>query len=168
MNQWNLSRWIWTIERGEIPDGLVVRHKCDEPSCINIEHLELGTTADNSTDKVQRNRQTKGEDVVISVLTEHQVVEIRKSNNTIAEIAREYGVSYSTVRAVITGETWKHIAVESNIKPRYRNLSKRKLSQEQAEQIRADTEHTYKELAEMFGVNRGVIQRIKTGECYKV
>lgn len=54
---------------GEIPKGMVVRHKCDNKSCINPEHLELGTLAENIQDKVKRNRCAKGEDIQSSKLT---------------------------------------------------------------------------------------------------
>jgi len=49
-------RASYIIFKGEIPDGIIVRHKCDTPSCINPEHLILGTIKDNSQDMVDRRR----------------------------------------------------------------------------------------------------------------
>lgn len=61
VNQKNItiSREIYKLNYGEIPKDLVVRHKCDNRMCINLEHLELGTHADNTRDKITRKRQKK-------------------------------------------------------------------------------------------------------------
>lgn len=49
-------RAAWIIKNGDIPKGLVVRHKCDNRKCFEIEHLELGTYTDNNMDAVNRGR----------------------------------------------------------------------------------------------------------------
>ena len=49
-------RVIWELQNGPIPDGLVVRHRCDNPPCCNPGHLELGTHADNTRDMIERHR----------------------------------------------------------------------------------------------------------------
>jgi hypothetical protein len=53
----NLSRFIYEASYGPIPEGLMIRHKCDNPLCINPVHLEPGTPADNTRDMFERNRQ---------------------------------------------------------------------------------------------------------------
>lgn len=52
----NAHRWVWEQTNGPVPDGLMVRHKCDNPPCVNIEHLELGTALDNTRDRDERGR----------------------------------------------------------------------------------------------------------------
>lgn len=49
-------RCAWRLWRGEIPKGLLVLHKCDNPGCINPDHLYLGTDADNARDRDARGR----------------------------------------------------------------------------------------------------------------
>ena len=49
-------RWIYRLLHGEIPDGLVIRHKCDNPRCVNPRHLEIGTLSDNTRDAIVRRR----------------------------------------------------------------------------------------------------------------
>jgi hypothetical protein len=49
-----VHRWIWEAKHGPIPPGMVVRHKCDNPYCYRLSHLELGTVADNNRDAQER------------------------------------------------------------------------------------------------------------------
>lgn len=59
-------RWMWECENGPIPDGMVVMHTCDNPPCVNIHHLRLGTQADNARDMAEKGRgsnQNKGIEV---------------------------------------------------------------------------------------------------------
>lgn len=49
-------RIAWILANGPIPKGLLIRHKCDNPLCVRLDHLEIGTVADNARDMVQRGR----------------------------------------------------------------------------------------------------------------
>lgn len=96
-------------------EGLMVRHTCDNPKCINPKHLVIGTRQDNMDDMVARGRQVKGTVQHLSVLTEDLVLEIRarykprcKINGTRA-LAKEFGIGTSTVSSVTSRKTWKHI-----------------------------------------------------------
>ena len=96
----------------------VVMHKCDNPSCINIEHLVLGTHTDNSRDKVTKRRHTFGEEVWSNVLTEDDVRYIRaryiKGKNRFQpgnsqELATKFGVSIRTINNVANAQRFKHV-----------------------------------------------------------
>lgn len=86
-------RVSYEIHKGPIASGLVIRHTCDNPSCVNPAHLLTGSTKDNVQDAVNRNRH-KGPP---EKLTEKQVKEIRKSTGTVRAIAAQYGVSITHV-----------------------------------------------------------------------
>lgn len=106
-------RVAYKLFRGEIPDGLVVRHTCDDPMCVNPDHLLLGTQRDNMRDMAERGRgrvphRTVGERNPHSKLTEQLVSEIRSSTETRKQIALRLGVSPSTIGAVRQGRNWKH------------------------------------------------------------
>ena len=101
------------IELSEI-DGLVVRHKCDNPACINPDHLEIGTQLDNNRDRASRNRSAHltGEKNGRAKLTKEQVNEIRsryvrgsKDNNTVT-LAKEFGVCQAHVSEIVRKVTW--------------------------------------------------------------
>lgn len=49
-----VHRWVWEMAHGPIPPGMVVRHRCDNPICFRLSHLELGSVADNNNDTVIR------------------------------------------------------------------------------------------------------------------
>lgn len=99
--------------------GKMIRHKCDNPPCINPLHLEPGTAADNMRDMVERGRQCKWEgrrrgegnpkcrlkqadvDAIRSRYIRYSVPHGTKS------IARDYGVSHRTIVDIVLGRTWK-------------------------------------------------------------
>ncbi|APD19630.1 endonuclease [Pectobacterium phage PP74] len=88
---------------GEIPEGLVVRHKCDNPCCCNPEHLEVGTHKDNMQDCKKRGRMVMppvhiGEANHKTKLTESDVEFILKSDKTLKELAEMFGVTPQAIR----------------------------------------------------------------------
>lgn len=100
-------RAIYEAAVGPIPDGMVVRHRCDNPPCINPHHLELGTQADNMADAVDRGRMASGERNGRTKLTAEQVADLRRrwaeDGVTQAALSAEYGISSSQVSRICTG-----------------------------------------------------------------
>ncbi|GAA2394233.1 HNH endonuclease [Gordonia cholesterolivorans] len=105
-------RWIFSKLNGEIPEGLVVRHRCDNRKCVNPDHLELGTVQDNANDAVTRKRTTQGSRSAQAKLTEGQVIEIRRLlatgiNQT--AVAKSFGVTSRCVSNIARRQTWRHV-----------------------------------------------------------
>jgi hypothetical protein len=119
---------------GEIPAGMVVAHKCDNPKCYNPDHLVICTQAQNLADMRSKGRSAKGEkhrtqthpELVLKgegvgthKLTEREVLEIRglyefsmagkKSDFSLASLAGKYGVAFQTIHKIIRRKTWKHL-----------------------------------------------------------
>lgn len=105
-----LSYVIHTSE--EVPDGMCVLHRCDNPSCVNPAHLFLGTHQDNMIDKVNKGRGVKGDRNGRAKLNAKKVLAIRalyKTRMTYAMLANKYNVSERTIRYIVRRETWTHI-----------------------------------------------------------
>ena len=92
-----------------IPEGMVVRHKCDNPPCINPDHLELGTQKDNGQDMASRGRSTSGDKNVRAKLTWEKVREIRSLAGAASqsELARRFEVNPSVISNIIRNRTWR-------------------------------------------------------------
>jgi hypothetical protein len=109
-------RAAYAVDHDVLRDGLVVRHVCDRRQCVEPTHLLEGSLAQNSRDMWERGRQprvgVKGEANKRAVLTADLVATMRRavrSGTGLREVARLYGHEYSTVRAAVTGKTWRHL-----------------------------------------------------------
>ena len=109
-------RASYRLHVGEIPEGMFVCHKCDVPSCVNPEHLFIGTRQDNVNDASSKGRLSlcgkPGEAHYLTKLSNYQVLEIRKKHSEgkrCSELAIEYHKSESCIRAILKRISWRHL-----------------------------------------------------------
>lgn len=115
--QWRAHRLVWHMNYGD-PGDLVVRHTCDNKLCVNLDHLKLGTQAENIQDKMDRDRQARGTRVTSSKLCSQAVEEIRAAyastshlpgGASYVSLAEHYGVDQSIIGDIVTGKTWREV-----------------------------------------------------------
>lgn len=107
-------RISWRLANGRIPPRMVIMHKCDNPSCINPDHLKLGTHLDNTRDMITKGRgkfgctydmhanfRAKTRSVQAEKLTIHELLKIESMRND--------------------GIPWEEISELFKIKPTSRN-----------------------------------------------
>jgi hypothetical protein len=112
-----LSRYMYEQKHGCIPEGMVVRHKCDNPRCINPDHLEVGTHTNNMRDMIERGRRksTIGSNNPKSKLTEDNVTDVirrYKKGEKQTDIAKRYHVSKHCIFGIIHDRNWKFLSRE--------------------------------------------------------
>lgn len=111
---WTTHRLSFEFFNGDIPDGLCVLHKCDNPLCNNPSHLFTGTNADNVADMVFKNRQSKlkGERNGNSKLRLKDVGVIRRmarAGVAFSDIGYAFDITPTMSRHVATGKNWPHV-----------------------------------------------------------
>jgi hypothetical protein len=104
-----VHRVAWELEHGPIPPGKRVLHKrgCFNRNCVR--HLYLGNAKQNTADAVADNRHACGARSNRSLLTDTNVLAIRKSSETQSVLAARYGVSQSNICMIRTRKSWRHL-----------------------------------------------------------
>lgn len=107
----SLQKIVWSILFGQVPKGLIIRHKCDNPPCCNPFHLEPGTQMDNMHDKIRRGRANwaLGEKQGTAKLKAHQIPEIRAlaaSGMTQRALAKQYNIGLTCINHIIHRKLW--------------------------------------------------------------
>lgn len=99
-------RVSYEVFNGSIPNGLMVCHRCDNPACVNPEHLFLGTNSDNMKDMYQKGRGNTPVEWA-KKLTLEQASEIKQASGTHQTIADKYGIDRTMVGKIKSGRNWK-------------------------------------------------------------
>lgn len=105
-------RLSYAAVNGDIPGGMFICHKCDNPKCLNPEHLFLGTCADNHADMVRKKRSTIGTRNPMAKINIATVQAIRiwgRTGMLHKKIAAKFGITREAVGLVLRGERWNSV-----------------------------------------------------------
>jgi hypothetical protein len=106
-------RLSYRVFKGKIPSGCCVLHKCDNPACVNVDHLFLGTRNINNKDRASKGRSAVGERSGRAKLKAAQVLKIYKLYHaggvTTTELGQRFGVSNHQISMIGLKQTWRHI-----------------------------------------------------------
>jgi hypothetical protein len=165
-----VHRTAWEAERGSIPDGLDCLHNCpggDNPACWNVEHLWLGTQADNNADRDEKGRHIAllGEAHGGARLTEGQVSAMRQDRRAYAEIAADYNLSEGHVGDIVRGDNWKHLPGSASRKCGD-NHCHAKITAEDVRAIRGDP-RSGRKVAVGYGISPSNVYRIRSGTAWR-
>lgn len=107
--QQRAHRVAWAIFKHPITPDQHVLHDCDNPLCVNIDHLFLGDQQANMADKVSKGRQLRGGSHPMAKISEAQAIAIRCDPRKYTEIAEAYGVSVPTISDIKRARSWPHL-----------------------------------------------------------
>ena len=152
-------RVSWEIHRGAIPKGKHVLHRCDNPSCVNPEHLWLGTHSENMADRERKGRSARNfSNEKLKLGDIGRIIEMRKNGVHQAEIARIFGVGESRICQIVKkygGET-------------FNTNGSAKISMSDAQRIRKmmNSGISSKEIMATFPISRSQINAIFRGSAW--
>ena len=108
-------RMMCLLAHGQPPTAIHhAAHSCNNPSCVNPSHLRWATPSENQQDRIAHGTYQCGEQIAGSRLSPADVLAIRAAVGSQMQIAQRFGIGRSTVRAVLSGRTWKHITEANN------------------------------------------------------
>lgn len=160
-------RVSWIIYIGDIPPsdaahGTVVRHKCDNPKCVNPNHLQLGTQADNVKDMIERGRRVItvrcGADHWNSAFSHEDIDYICSVEGRTKELAEKFGVHLSAIKNVRRRNGFGSKSPEKYVA--------KNLSDDVIAKIR-NSENSIRRLAEEYRISKTTVERIRKGITYK-
>lgn len=171
--KWMMNRYIWYLNNGDIPKGLCVMHSCDNPNCINISHLSLGTHKENMDDRDAKGRMPNqsGFDNPNCSLTIEDVIQIKKylieNNMRQIDIAKKFNVHRTTISEIQRGVRWSEVEVDG-FKPIIKRNTPVKLTDKQVlEILMNENKLTNKQLSVIYKVAPSTISNIRNSK-YKI
>lgn len=161
-------RLAYTELVGPIPDGMLVCHRCDNPPCVNPDHLFLGTAKDNMQDKhkKKRNADVRGSRNPASKLTDQQVQVIHalyRDGITMAAIAERFGIGFQNVSLIVRGINRPDAYEAFHGRPPTIKAAKPRLTDQQVLAIRNSSESGVI-VAPRFGISTAQVSRIRNGK----
>jgi len=105
-------RMSYRLFVGEIPEGLILMHTCDNPMCVNPDHLRAGTNRENIDDMIAKGRSQRGERSGVAKLNNSDVLQIRelsKNGMSYYQIAQKFNVSRCQISIIVRRKGWTHI-----------------------------------------------------------
>lgn len=103
-------RLAYELWNGEIPQGMLVLHKCDNRSCINPEHLFCGTDLDNKLDAQSKGRLVGDAWHLVPRLLDHQVLAIRADPRSTRKIAVDYKIDCAQIWRIKAGKAYAYVS----------------------------------------------------------
>ena len=165
-----LSRFVWETYRGKIPEGKYVCHKCDNPGCVNPDHLFLGTQQENIHDMLSKGRGQDG--LRRPKLNPRKVIKMKEmfvEGCSYKSLSRQFGVQVRVVREIIVEQRWKGTGPDVSHLVARRSVAHLKMTNEKAQEVRQllSLGVKPKELPQMFGVSLTTIYEIRKGRSWK-
>jgi hypothetical protein len=159
-------RYSWELHNKQhIPPKMLICHKCDNPRCVNPDHLFLGTVGDNMRDKIAKNRHNipKGELAPKAILKESDVLLILADPRPYAQIAADYNVAATTIGSIKSRHSWAHLEIAHVAKAKRigpRKGKGLKITEEIVREILASS-MSGKDLAIKFNISPQLVSNIK-------
>ena len=155
-------RFSYAYFVGPIPVGMLVCHRCDTRSCVNPDHLFVGTVADNLADMAAKRRALWGQKNPNAKLTDKAISDILQDKRTLREIAKDYSVTDVTIGLIKRRKIWAHVPGKPDIRGKSQKGERHpatKLTDNDVLAIRGDC-RTHDEIAREYGVARVTVTNI--------
>lgn len=163
-------RVSWEMATGrKVQKGKIVLHTCDNPGCVNPDHLVEGTQRDNMGDRaLKRGDNHAAPYSRLSPEDVRSIVSEYRKGGTQSDIGKTHGVSAATISLIIRGRTWSHVTKDLELPSRRRNSKDRVLDPSKVETIRREYKKgsSQKSLAMEHGISKSLVQQIVTGKAW--